>query len=106
LVGWYRDDGGYIDNIPGSRTYATSGITQNNAALVEKNYNDAETYGARLALGIDLNDSWTIKPTLMGQVQKTEGSYCAANGLARTAANTRLSSTTPKAAGTSGSRPR
>jgi outer membrane receptor protein involved in Fe transport len=75
LVGWYRDDGGYIDNIPGSRTYATSGITQNNAALVEKNYNDAETYGARLALGIELNDSWTIKPTLMGQVQKTEGSY-------------------------------
>ncbi|MFN3748433.1 MAG: TonB-dependent receptor [Sphingorhabdus sp.] len=75
LVGWYRDDGGYIDNIPGSRTYATSGITQNNAALVEKNYNDAETYGARLALGIDLDENWTIKPTLMGQVQKTEGSY-------------------------------
>ncbi|MGC1470344.1 MAG: TonB-dependent receptor [Sphingorhabdus sp.] len=75
LVGWYRDDGGYIDNIPGSRTYATSGITQNNAALVEKNYNDAETYGARLALGIELNDSWTIKPTLMGQIQNTEGSY-------------------------------
>jgi outer membrane receptor protein involved in Fe transport len=75
LVGWYRDDGGYIDNIPGSRTYATSGITQNNAALVEKNYNDAQTYGARLALGIDLDDNWTIKPTLIGQVQKTEGSY-------------------------------
>jgi iron complex outermembrane recepter protein len=75
LVAWYRDDGGYIDNLPGSRTYATSGVTQNNAALVEKNYNDAETYGARLALGIDLNDSWTLKPTLMGQIQKTEGSY-------------------------------
>jgi outer membrane receptor protein involved in Fe transport len=75
LVGWYRDDGGYIDNLPGARTYPTSGITQNNAALVEKNYNDAETYGARLALGIDLDDNWTVKPTLMGQVQKTEGSY-------------------------------
>ena len=75
IVGWYRDDGGYIDNVFGSRTYLTSGITQNNANLVEKNYNDAETYGARLALGIDLNDSWTIKPTVMGQVQKTEGSY-------------------------------
>jgi outer membrane receptor protein involved in Fe transport len=75
LVGWYRDDGGYIDNLPGARTYPTSGVTQNNAALVEKNYNDAETYGARLALGIDLDDNWTIKPTLMGQVQKTEGSY-------------------------------
>ena len=75
LVGWYRDDGGYIDNIAGSRTYASSGITQSNAALVEKNYNDAETYGARLALGIDLDDNWTIKPTLMGQVQNTQGSY-------------------------------
>jgi iron complex outermembrane recepter protein len=75
LVGWYRDDGGFIDNLPGARTFPTAGISQNNAALVEKNYNDAETYGARLALGIDLNDSWTIKPTLMGQVQKTEGSY-------------------------------
>lgn len=75
LVGWYRDDGGYVDNLPGSRRYATSGIRQNNAALVEKNYNDAETYGARLALGIDLDDNWTIKPTVMGQVQNTEGSY-------------------------------
>lgn len=95
-VGWYRRDGGYIDNIAGSRTFPihtlvdTDGdpdtdpeivdlpgdeIDQNNAALVEKNYNDAETYGGRLALGIDLDDSWTIKPTVMGQVQKTQGSY-------------------------------
>jgi outer membrane receptor protein involved in Fe transport len=75
LVGWYRDDGGYIDNVLGARTYASSGIRQSNAALVEKNYNDAETYGARLALGIDLDDNWTIKPTVMGQVQNTQGSY-------------------------------
>jgi iron complex outermembrane recepter protein len=75
LVGWYRDDGGYIDNVFGARTYPSSGITQGNAALVEKNYNDAETYGARLALGIDLDDNWTLKPTVMGQVQNTEGSY-------------------------------
>ncbi len=75
LVGWYRHDGGYIDNIPGSRTYATSGITQSNAALVEEDYNDVDTYGARLALGIDLNDSWTVRPTIMGQVQKADGSF-------------------------------
>jgi iron complex outermembrane recepter protein len=75
LVGWYRDDGGYIDNIFGQRTYATSGVTRNNAAFVEKNYNDATTYGARLALGIDLDDNWTIRPSLMGQVQESEGSF-------------------------------
>ena len=75
LVGWYRKDGGYIDNIAGSRTYASSGITQSNAALVEENYNDVETYGARLALGIDLDDNWTVRPTLMGQVQNADGSF-------------------------------
>lgn len=75
LVAWYRHDGGYIDNIAGSRTYPTSGIVQNNDALVENNYNDADTYGARLALGIELNDNWTLKPVVMGQVQKTNGSF-------------------------------
>ncbi|MDP4872215.1 MAG: TonB-dependent receptor [Sphingorhabdus sp.] len=75
LVGWYRDDAGYIDNVLGARTYASSGITQNNRLLVEENFNNAETYGARLALGIDLDDNWTIKPTFMGQVQNTNGSY-------------------------------
>ena len=75
LVGWYRHDGGYIDNVAGSRTYPTSGITQNNAAFVEKNYNQVDTYGARLALGIDLDDDWSIKPVIMGQIQKADGSF-------------------------------
>ncbi|MFC6435991.1 TonB-dependent receptor [Novosphingobium resinovorum] len=75
VVGWYRHDGGYIDNVAGSRTYPVSGITQTNADLVEKNYNDVDTYGARMALGIELDDDWTITPTLMGQVQKVNGSF-------------------------------
>jgi iron complex outermembrane recepter protein len=75
LVGWYRRDGGYIDNIPGSRTYPTSGITRSNAPWVEKDYNEVETYGARLALGIDLDDNWTVRPLVMGQIQKAEGSF-------------------------------
>lgn len=73
LVGWYRHDAGYIDNIPGSRTYPTSGITDDNSDLVENNYNDSDTYGARLALGIELDDSWTLRPTIMGQIQKSNG---------------------------------
>ncbi|TIX51404.1 TonB-dependent receptor [Alteraurantiacibacter aquimixticola] len=75
VVGWYRHDAGYIDNIAGSRTYPTSGIEQDNAALVEEDYNDVDTYGARVALGIELDDNWTIRPTVMGQVQKTDGSF-------------------------------
>ncbi|MBB6426572.1 TonB-dependent receptor [Sphingopyxis sp. JAI128] len=89
LVGWYRHDAGYIDNIAGTRIYPIKyinddgdlvddpgdEITQTNAGLVEKDYNDVDTYGARLALGIDLDDDWTIRPTLMGQVQKANGSF-------------------------------
>lgn len=75
VVAWYRRDGGFIDNIAGSRTYPTSGITQNNAEFVEDNYNDVDTYGARVALGIELNDSWTLRPTIMGQIQNADGSF-------------------------------
>ncbi len=75
VVAWYRRDGGFIDNIPGSRTYPSSGITQNNAEFVEDDYNDVDTYGARVALGIELNDSWTLRPTIMGQIQNADGSF-------------------------------
>jgi outer membrane receptor protein involved in Fe transport len=75
MVAWYRRDAGYIDNVHGSRTFAVSGITQDNAALVEEDYNDVETYGARVALGIDLNDSWTLRPTVMGQVTNANGNF-------------------------------
>src|SRR3546814_18591043 len=33
------------------------------------------SYGARLALGIDLDDDWTLRLTIMGQIQKTNGSF-------------------------------
>ena len=75
LVGWQKKDAGWIDNVFGERTYPTSGITQNNADRVEDNYNDVDTAGARLALKIDLNDNWTITPTIMGQSQKANGSF-------------------------------
>lgn len=82
LVGWYRHDGGYIDNIAGSRVYpsleaeqGTAAATQDNAAFVKDDYNDVDTYGARLALGIDLDDDWTLRPTVMGQIQKADGSF-------------------------------
>ncbi|MCK5747894.1 MAG: TonB-dependent receptor, partial [Oricola sp.] len=40
LVGWYVQDGGYIDNVLDSRTFPTSGITKTNADLVEDDFND------------------------------------------------------------------
>ncbi|WP_121053069.1 TonB-dependent receptor [Sphingosinicella microcystinivorans] len=81
VVGWYDKDGGYIDNIPGSLTFPTSGITFDNTPYVEDDYNDVETYGGRVALEIDLNENWTVLPTVMGQKQKSYGSFAQEAGL-------------------------
>ncbi|MXO88126.1 TonB-dependent receptor [Altererythrobacter aestuarii] len=75
LVGWYVKDGGYIDNIRGVRTFPSSGETDDNLALVEDDFNDVETYGARLALGIELDDNWTVTPSIMAQKQNTSGTF-------------------------------
>jgi iron complex outermembrane receptor protein len=42
---------------------------------VRKHYNDTDTTGARAALKVDLNDSWTVTPSIMGQDTKTHGSF-------------------------------
>ena len=84
VVGWYRRDGGYIDNIHGQREMTqvdASGVPTgntwvfDNGDLAEDNYNDVTTYGARAALKVDLNDSWTITPAIVGQIQKADGSF-------------------------------
>ena len=50
-----------------------SGIALDNSARVEDNYNDYTKTGARLALGIELNDSWTLTPTIMAQKTTAHG---------------------------------
>ncbi|MDZ4814269.1 MAG: TonB-dependent receptor [Pseudomonadota bacterium] len=81
LVGWHKRDAGYIDNVLGTRTFPTwdddsgGNGTITNAARAEDDYNEVETTGARLALKLDLNDSWTISPTVMGQRQTSNGSF-------------------------------
>jgi outer membrane receptor protein involved in Fe transport len=81
VVGWYKKDAGYIDNVPGTLTFPSSGIVFNNAALVEDDYNDVETYGGRAALKIDLDDNWTITPQIMAQRQVSHGSFAQESGL-------------------------
>lgn len=75
LVGWYERDSGYIDNVQGTLTYPGSGFTLNNASIAEKHYNPTTTYGARAALKIDLNESWTITPVLIGQNTRWHGIF-------------------------------
>jgi iron complex outermembrane recepter protein len=75
LVGFAKRDAGFIDNVPGTRTYPVSGVTINNNDLVEEDYNAVDTYGARAALRIDLSDNWTITPAIMAQQTKAGGSF-------------------------------
>jgi outer membrane receptor protein involved in Fe transport len=79
---FYQRDGGYISNVAGTRTYQVIDVngdlvplTVNNAPFVKKNFNDTETYGGRAALGIDLDDSWTVTPSVIYQNQKSHGTY-------------------------------
>ncbi|NJM35924.1 MAG: TonB-dependent receptor, partial [Rhodomicrobium sp.] len=53
--------------------HSGSGISRDNAGLVEDNFNDVETFGARAALKIDLNDSWTVTPTVLAQKSRSHG---------------------------------
>ncbi|HEV2818196.1 MAG TPA: TonB-dependent receptor [Allosphingosinicella sp.] len=77
LVAWYQHDAGYIDNVPGTRAFLPQpgGITVNNAGLVENDFNDVDTVGARAALGIDLAEHWTVTASLFGQDQRSHGSF-------------------------------
>ena len=87
-VAFYQRDAGYIDNILGTRSYCgdpvldtagdivgcvQNGFQASNAAFVKKNFNVNKTYGGRAALKIDLDDNWTITPTIMHQHSETKG---------------------------------
>ncbi|MDQ3246479.1 MAG: TonB-dependent receptor [Pseudomonadota bacterium] len=81
IVGWYRKDAGWIDNVPGTLSFPTSGLDFSNDEFVEDDYNDVETYGARAALRIELNDRWTVTPQIMAQKQVSNGSFAEESGL-------------------------
>lgn len=75
LVGWTKKDAGYIDNVYGERTFPSSGITINNGDRDREDFNYSDTDGARIALGINLGDNWTITPSVVTQKQYTNGSF-------------------------------
>ncbi len=86
LVGWTNYDPGYVDNVASERTFPTSGGCISNSksppagcestpARAETDYNDVDTWGARAALRVDLNDNWTVTPQVMGQQQDSNGSF-------------------------------
>ena len=87
-VAFYQRDGGYIDNVFGERAYCGdvvlddednpvgcvhNGFQVDNAQFVKKNFNVNKTYGGRAALKIDLDENWTVTPTIMHQHSETTG---------------------------------
>jgi len=98
LVGWNQHDAGYIDNRAGDRQFPVrvedpdagigpswGGVVSNRdctstdllvcTGRAKDNYNDVDTTGARLALKVDLNDNWSISPTVMGQRATSNGIF-------------------------------
>ena len=89
LVGWGVREGGYIDNVAGTdvaggiingvRTFPTAsslaGVPIASTVLAKNNYNNVDTYGGRAALKIDLDENWTVTPTLMAQRQLSYGNF-------------------------------
>ncbi len=82
LVGWYVEEGGWIDEIAGSQTFPFSTLTVSNSGNSDPNLNQVEsdantltTSGLRAMLGIDLNDSWTVDASVMLQEQESEGVF-------------------------------
>jgi iron complex outermembrane receptor protein len=74
LVGWYDKAGGYIDNVAGTIEFTNVG-TIDNKHLVEKDFNDVETQGARAQLRIDLNEDWAITPGITYQKMDSNGQF-------------------------------
>ena len=96
LVGWYDQESGYIDNVPGSLTYPTfaaPGTTpgpftidnrprpgnpaqnSNYYGTAKNAYNDVNTFGARAALRVALGESWTVSAGVQGQETRSNGVY-------------------------------
>jgi iron complex outermembrane recepter protein len=89
IVGWDEHDPGYISNVRGTnlnagiqngnRTFPTwtgaTGQTLSNQTSQSSDYNTAHTQGGRAALKLDINDNWTVTPSIMGQRLSSNGFF-------------------------------
>jgi outer membrane receptor protein involved in Fe transport len=75
LMGFYRHDGGYMDNAPATYHYTSIDYTINNAAIAKKNYNPVTEYGGRAGVLIEPAPDWTILPSITYQYLDAKGSF-------------------------------
>jgi outer membrane receptor protein involved in Fe transport len=89
LVGYYKKDAGYIDNVYGEHTFNNANvragltdpdliaiaddITINNAQFAEDDFNEATTIGGRATLRVDLGENWTVTAGIMRQELESDG---------------------------------
>lgn len=86
VVAYDVHDGGFVDNILGSRTYQlyqgnasgtnptpTGVVTQSNVGLVKNAFNTEVTTGGRVALKAKLDANWTLNAGWINQKQTTNG---------------------------------
>ncbi len=70
-VGFYAEDGGYVDNV--------FGLTLNgqfdNADAVEEDWNDYTVYGGRVAARWQISEAWESTLSLIGQVGESVGGW-------------------------------
>ena len=71
VVGFYNDEGGWVDNVPGETFMGD----RNNADLVEDDFNDFETYGGRIAARWMINPQWETTLSFISQWSRADGSW-------------------------------
>jgi outer membrane receptor protein involved in Fe transport len=70
-VGYYAVEGGYIDNVLGMNLAQT----EDNADVVEKNFNDYTTTGGRIAARWQISPKWESTLSLISQYSDADGSW-------------------------------
>jgi iron complex outermembrane recepter protein len=77
VVGWAQHAAGFIDNVPATRAFLPQpgGIVIDNANFVDSNINEQDVIGGRAALKVDLDDNWTVTPTVLYQKLENKGSF-------------------------------
>jgi iron complex outermembrane receptor protein len=90
VAAWYINEGGWIDNIAGTRTYQLEGgygyneayyppapygrtATIDNNNLIENDFNELEKTGLRAALRVNLSDNWTGTVGVITQKTDSDG---------------------------------
>lgn len=88
-MGYYRKDGGYIDNTPNNGKFndgrssvlalgddnPDTRYTLDNSAIAKDDYNTIESYGGRLQLLWEPADDWAIVPQIAAQQQIANGYF-------------------------------